>query len=66
MTLDAGIRTFNAMIDFINALVDSVALRHREFGALFEIDDKRDGDARIIGPTRLWRRARIAEKVAMT
>jgi hypothetical protein len=65
MAFDAGVGTVQPMVDLVDAFVDGIALRHRKFCALFEIDDERQRHFRAAGPMRIWRRVGIAEKIAV-
>jgi hypothetical protein len=64
MTFHAGIRRADDLLDdVVDALVPLVALSDRELGALLDIDDKRDRDARIVGPANRRRSPAIAEEI---
>src|SRR4051794_25017838 len=46
MALDARVRTFKPMRSFVDAFIDGIAIRNREFPALLEIDHQRNRNAR--------------------
>jgi len=49
MAFDAGVRTVEPVHGLVDAFIDGIAIRDREFPALLEIDHKRDRNARAPG-----------------